>query len=189
MMPTFLQSANVSSEFAGVPGAHSGLMSGGHSRVDELNGRISSRLGLSGESSLQPNFDPRPVATKYSQFPVIERRTKPEVPLSAGQPYNPRTQFAPITANAPPGFYLANIDTETVLQNRHVAYQKGADQGVYVPDSKSDMFGFSAVGRVDAQTHPGLFAKRDLATSGSDIAHLVGRDMFRNNTRTQLRGL
>ena len=177
-----------------VAGSHSGLMVGGFQRVDELNDRINSRMAS--DHVLPVQFDFRPVSTKYSIFPMIDRRAKPTVPLprSAGPNgpnglYDVKTSFAPMQRRGPVQYGLDHVDTETVLQNRHVAYQKYADQGVYVPDSRSDLYRVEAVGRQEAQTHPSLFSKDQYATSGSNIASLVGRELFHNNTRTQLRGL
>jgi hypothetical protein len=100
------------------------------------------------------------------------------------------TNFSPATRNGPTDAYLANIDVETVLQNRHVALQHGADQGVYVPSSKSDMYGFSAAGRQEDMGERSLiFDKQSFATKVPEVANKIGRDVFQNNTRTQLRGL
>lgn len=174
-----------------VAGSHSGLMVGGFQRVDELNDRISSRIAS--DHVLPVQFDFRPVATKYSIFPMIDRRAKPTVPLPKSScpngVYDVKTTFAPMQRRGPTQYGLDNVDTETVLQNRHVVYQRHADQGVYVPHSNSDLYRVEAVGRQEEQTHPALFLKDQYSTSGSNIASLVGRELFHNNTRTQLRGL
>ena len=171
-----------------VTGAINGLWEGQQSRLDELDSRLAERQFP--DRPLQPNFGLRPVPTKYSHFPIIERRTQPTVPIMRQEMYNPATNFSPATSNGPVASYLANIDLETVLQNRHVALQHGADQGVYVPSSKSDLYGFAAVGRQeDMGERSMIFDKYTLATKGSDVARQVGQDRFHNNTRTQLRGL
>ena len=171
-----------------VTGAVTGLWQGQHARLDELDMRLAERQFP--DRPLQPNFDFRPVATKYSYLPIIDRRVRPEVPIEKHEIYNTATNFSPATRNGPVASYLANIDLETVLQNRHVALQHGADQGVYVPSSKSDLYGFAAVGRQeDMGERSMIFDKYSLATKGSDIARQVGQDRFHNNTRTQLRGL
>jgi len=46
-------------------------------RVDELNGRLASRLEPV-ISMTTPNFDPRPASTKYALFGIVDARTKPE---------------------------------------------------------------------------------------------------------------
>ena len=172
-----------------ITGAVHGLWEGQHDRLDELDIRISERQFP--DKPLQPNFDFRPVPTKYSFFPIIDRRAKPEVLIRKhNELYNPATNFSPATRNGPVGTYLANIDLETVLQNRHVSLQHGADQGVYVPSSRSDLYGFSAVGRQeDMGDRSMIFDKYSLNTKVSDVARQIGQDRFHNNTRTQLRGL
>ena len=171
-----------------VTGAIKGLWQGQHARLDELDARLTERQFP--DRPLQPNFDFRPVATKYSYLPIIDRRERPQVPIVNQGVYNTATNFSPATSNGPVNSYLANIDLETVLQNRHVSLQHGADQGVYVPSSKSDLYGFAAVGRQeDMGERAMIFDKHGLNTKVSDVARQVGQDRFHNNTRTQLRGL
>lgn len=45
-------------------------------RVDELNERMARRLEPN--ANMTPNFDPRPVSTKYALFGIVDQRTKPE---------------------------------------------------------------------------------------------------------------
>ncbi len=171
-----------------VIGAVQGLWQGQQGRLDDLDARLFERQFP--DHPLQPNFDFRPVATKYSYLPIIDRRLKPQVPIVKHGMYNTTTNFNPATSNGPVSTYLANIDLETVLQNRHVSLQHGADQGVYVPDSSSDLYGFSATGRQeDMGERAMIFAKHGLNTKVSDVAKQIGNDRFHNNTRTQLRGL
>ena len=171
-----------------VTGAVQGLWQGQHVRLDELDARLAERQFS--DHPLQPNFNFRPVATKYAYLPIIDRRAKPSVPIVNYGVYDTTTNFSPATSNGPVASYLANIDLETVLQNRHVALQHGADQGVYVPNSSSDLYGFSAVGRQeDMGERAMIFNKQGLDTRVSDVAKQVGQDRFHNNTRTQLRGL
>jgi hypothetical protein len=176
-----------------ITGAINGLWQGQHARLDELESRLVERQFP--DRPLQPQFEFRPVATKYSNFPLVDLRAKsdgvsPYVPIIKYDRYDTATNFSPATRNGPTDTYLANIDVETVLQNRHVALQHGADQGVYVPSSKSDMYGFSAAGRQEDMGERSLiFDKQSLATKVPEVANKIGRDVFQNNTRTQLRGL
>ena len=176
-----------------VTGAVNGLWQRQDSRLDELDSRLNERQFP--DRPLQPNFEFRPVPTKYSHFPLIDFRAKGTgtslyTPIAKHGMYNPATDFSPATSNGPVASYLANIDLETVLQNRHVSLQHGADQGVYVPSSKSDLYGFAAVGRQeDMGERAMIFDKHSLNTKVSDVARQVGQDRFHNNTRTQLRGL
>lgn len=169
-------------------GVHSGLHAGQFDRTDELNDRASSRAFPDRE--LQANFAPRPVPTKYSVFPVIERRTPATVPIREIPKHSVGGNFNPATRNGPVTTYLANVDTETVLRNQTVAIQRGADQGVYVPASNSDLYRVQAVGRAEHQTHPILFERQQYQTMApATEAWGVGRDQFNNHTRTQLRNV
>ena len=56
-----------------------GVYYGQNERVDELNNRMESRQFP--DSPLQPNFDPRSVPTKYSKFPIINRRKTMNEPV------------------------------------------------------------------------------------------------------------
>jgi len=172
-----------------IEGAAYGLWDGQHGRVDELNSRISSRQFS--DQPMQPNFGFRPVQTKYSIFPIIDRRAAVITSIQRAPEYNPASHFSPATSNGPVATYLANVNLESVLQNRHVALQHGAEQGVYVPSSNSDLYGFSAVGRAEPLDDRALLFDRpkEFITKTSEIASLVGKDSFHNNTRTQLRGL
>jgi hypothetical protein len=169
-------------------GVHQGLIAGQFDRIDELNDRIADRHFPTRE--LQPNFGPRPVPTKYSLFPIIERRAPSQVPIKEMPKHNTLDNFNPATRMGPPSTYLANIDTETILRNQCVALQKGAEQGVYVPSSQSSLYHTVAVGRQETQTHPGLFEQRQYNTVPSIIGDYgVGSAHLYNHTRTQLRNL
>ena len=169
-------------------GVHRGLYAGQFDRVDELNSRVTERHFP--DRGLQPNFDPRPVPTKYSLFPVIERRAPVSVPIAEMPKHNLSNNFAPSTRLGPVSTYLANIDTETILRNQTTALQHGAEQGVYVPSSQSSLYNVSAVGRSEMQTHPGLFEQRQYETMPTTLDQYgVGVNYLYNHTRTQLRNI
>jgi len=159
-------------------------------RLDELNQRLGQRQFA--DKPLQPNYDPRPVPTKYSHFPIIDRRkAAPPTPLVNYLEYSSKNIFAPIVShNGPVDTYFQNIDFESGLRNQYFALQKGADQAVYVPESSSDLYGFSAVGRQESQTHTDLFLKQQFSQqANANVNPAIGSDRFFNHTRQQLRGL
>lgn len=169
-------------------GVHQGLIAGQFDRVDELNTRLADRHFPTRE--LQPNFAPRPVPTKYSLFPVIERRTPANVPITEIPKHVLSNNFSPATRVGPVSTYLANIDTETILRNQTTALQHGAHQSVYVPSSSSSLYRNEAVGRNETQTHPMLFERPQYQTTPSATEQYgVGNDRLYNHTRTQLRNL
>lgn len=166
-------------------GIINGCYYGQNDRVDELNDRVSERQFS--DTPLRPNFDPRPVPTKYSLFPVIDRKTPIQEPA---QTYLDDNGFSPATRNGPPRTYLRNIDVETVLRNQTVALQHGADQGKFVPSTHSDLYRVSVASRQGPpQPHPDLFTRQVFETSPNSITseYNVGNQTIYNHTRTQLR--
>ena len=158
-----------------------GFYSGQQDRVDELNDRIFSRYVP--DNNLRPNYDPRPVSTKYAFFPVIDRKTPSEIPMK--QYLGEANGFLPSTNNAPT---IRNIDTETVLRNQTVALQHGIGQNEYVPSSESDLFKTTVVSRQSDQPFPRLFIKPTFSTNQPTIANQsIGKSDFFNYTRNQLR--
>jgi hypothetical protein len=172
-------------------GVPQGVYYGQNERVDELNTRINTRHFP--DSPLEPNFDPRSIPTKYSKFPIINRRKPTHEPTVPYLDYNQRVNFNPGTHRAPPSGFLNNIDTETILRNQTFALQKGAEQGIYVPSSKSDLYHVIVPkGSIDEpQPHPDLFYRQQFDQTLHPNVHgtNIGRDRFFNHTRTQLRGL
>lgn len=167
-------------------GAHNGLQIGQNERVDELNTRIESRMFS--DSPLEPNFDPRPVPTKQSVFPVVNRR-KPVNETRIPYPdYSQKAVFNPGNDRAPVSGYINNVDTETVLRNQAFSLQKD-DKNVYVPSSNSDLYKTTVVSKPSQQPHPNLFATPVFSNrQHPNIENTqIGNDKFFNHTRTQLR--
>jgi len=181
---------NEPNKIQGIVPENPGIIYGQYDRLNELNQRIGSRQFS--DQPLQPNYDPRPVPTKYSHFPIIERRksTNKDTPLMKYLDYSPETNFAPVSKKGTVDGFLRNINTESTLRNQYFGLQKGADQAVYVPSSTSDLYGFTAVGRNEPQTHPSLFQKPSFDDRPNPNVHpKIGSDRFFNHTRIQLRGL
>jgi hypothetical protein len=167
-----------------------GVYYGQNERVDELNDRMSTRHFP--DSPLQPNFDPRSIPTKYSKFPIVNRRKSFQEPVVPYLDYNQKINFNPGTHRAPPSGFLNNIDTETILRNQVFALQKGGEQGVYIPSSKSDLYNVSVPGGsiTEPQPYPNLFYRGqfDQTLHPNVQGTNIGKDRFFNHTRTQLRG-
>lgn len=163
------------------------LYYGQNERVDELNDRMKERQFP--DSPLEPMFAPRSVQTKYSHFPIINRRKPMNEPAIPYLDYN-TVNFNPGTQRAPPSGILKNIDTETVLRNQTMALQK-ADQSVYVPSSTSDLYNVTIVSKPGQQTHPLLFEKPTFVNQLHENVSSanIGRDQLFNHTRTQLRNM
>ena len=164
------------------------LYYGQNERVDELNNRIKSRQFP--DSPLEPMFAPRSIPTKYSVFPIINRRKEMNEPVITYLDYNLKINFNPGTQNAPPSGYINNIDIETILRNQTIALQK-ADQAVYIPSSNSDLYKVRIQSTPSEQTHPLLFEPPVFENRlHPNVANSnIGRDKLFNHTRTQLRNM
>jgi hypothetical protein len=170
-----------------IHGVSSGVSYGQNERVDELNYRLSNRHFA--DSPLEPNYDPRPVQTKMTLFPVVKNSKKTTEVASQYPVHNVSANFNPGNDRAPSNGFTQNIDTETILRNQTFALQHGASQSVYVPSSASELYNVQVVSSPSVQPHMDLFSKpsftQDLHPNlaGANI----GNDSFFNHTRTQLR--
>jgi hypothetical protein len=102
---------------------------------NEINNRINTRWLPS--QSLKPQFDVRPISTKYTFFQTIEERPLSEPELDYTY-YSPGTVFNPGN-RAPTEFYRNNIDTESILRHQFMSLQK-SNQAVYVPELTSSLY-------------------------------------------------
>jgi len=163
------------------------LYYGQQERVDELNTRIKERQFP--DSPLEPMFSPRAIPTKYSVFPIVNRRKPMNEPAVPYLEYN-LINFNHGTQRAPPSGILNKIDTETVLRNQTVALQK-ADQAVYIPSSNSDLYNVVVPSKPMDQPHPLLFEKTEFdSRMHPNVSNgNIGRDNLFNHTRTQLRNM
>jgi hypothetical protein len=170
-----------SEKIMGIP---EGIYYGQFDRVDDLNNRIGSRHFP--DIPLQPNFDPRPLATKYTFKPTYP---KPTESIKRNLDYLVELNFNPGTSRAPPQGFLNNIDKESILRNQIFALQHGADQAVYIPSSNSDLYKTTIVSTPGKQQpHPDLFSKPQyVSTANPTDGTKIGKNIFSNHTRTQLR--
>lgn len=175
-------------------GVTQGVYYGQNERVEELNGRIQDRYFPS--TPLPAMVDSRPVSTKFVLYPSASVRKPPPTPEPPSDPgtYSPSAVFTTpiLNGNGPPRFFMQNVDTETMLRNQNFAIQRGMGQDVYVPSSQSDLYKVTVdPGQNQVQQpNPLLFQQFAFDTTlHRNVASQpkVGRDMFFNNTRTQLR--
>lgn len=183
------QQVNKSDKIEGLfPSGYAGVLIGQNDRVEELNQRVAERVTV--DSPLQPNFDPRPVSTKYSLFPIIDRRSLHKTPILKAPQYNPTGKFYSNLEKGPVDGFLSNVNVESTLRNQYHALQKGgAPQSTYIPSSDSDLYRVDVVSRPSVQPHPELFRHDEFAQSRgvSNLNIHIGNDTFFNHTRTQLR--
>ena len=168
-------------------GIPDGVLYSQFDKADEINERMSSRYFA--DSPLEPQYDPRPVQTKRTLFPMVKNAQYSSAPVLPYPSYNPQSNFNPGNRRAPSSGFIKNIDVETVLRNQTFALQHGASQSVYVPSSSSELYNVSVVSSPSVQPHLDLFA----TPTFSNVMHPnlagvnIGHDRFFNHTRTQLR--
>jgi len=163
------------------------LYKGQHDRTDELNERILERNEP--ENPLAPNFDPRPVLTRYARFPMLDSRMPTNVPIQPSYNYSLHDGFTPpVEKKAPVSGFINNVGIESNLRNQNYALHKGNDSAVYVPSSDSDLYKVYIPSKPSEQPHPGLFNRYELSQKmHPNVADDIGKDRFNNNTRTQLK--
>jgi len=174
-------------------GVVQGCLSGQQDRVDDLNERIQGRQFSN--LDLRPNYDPRPVQNKYSRFSIIDPKSSFQInePLKTYdcKPHLANSIFYAASKNA---VILRDIDLETNLRNQKVALQHGAEQGVYVPSSKSDLYRIAIPesSNIGEQPFPDLFTPTNVSNSTVPIIHKypnIGKSPLFNHTRIQLRNI
>jgi hypothetical protein len=173
--------ADFSSSNSLFQGVVQGCLIGQQDRVDQINERIKDRQYP--DTPLRPNYDPRPVSTKYSHFPIINRRINIYEPFQ-----NYSLGISSFSPYAKYGTTLPNVDIEMNLRNQFVSLQHGADQGVYVPSSKSDLFQIPTYSSsiIGEQPFPTLSSIPQYSNNRV-IDPSIGKNELFNHTRTQLR--
>jgi hypothetical protein len=121
----------------------------------------------------------------------VNRRQKVAESLLQYVEHNPYINFNPSHSKSNVKGFQKNVDTETILRNQTIALQHGAEQGVYVPSSKSDLYNVSVISTPGEQTHPLLFARPTFSNAlhPNVMSNEIGNGQFFNHTRTQLRNL
>ena len=160
-----------------------GLYLNNINKDNELNERISARNIPS--SYLKPQFSLRPVSTKYEIMPIFDRRAPITENLLKTRDYNIEKTFNPGTATAPWSGYTTHINDESKLRNQFFALQK-SEQGVYIPPSNSDLYVDTIENDNEGQPFPHLFKKADFESFNPNKCEL-GKEIFHNNTRVQLK--
>lgn len=148
-------------------------------RVEELNDRIQERRFP--DKPLEPIYDLRPIATKYTMFPMNDVRKQAKEPKQIYPEYDATTNFIP--SNNTHSKY--DVDVENMLGN----YAK--EKNKYVPASSSDLYNVTIPSRPSVQPFEGLFRKNEFpaTTHPNNQNTQIGKDRFYNHTRTQLRSI
>lgn len=155
---------------------------------DDINRRINTRIIP--DSILQPNFDPRPVSTKYSIFPIIDRVKEPTVDKEKYEKYNLSGNFNPGNDRAPVNGFLENVNIESELRG-NLYKLTGGDLGhKFIPARHGPLYKHNVGNPMeipDSKHH--LLFKNETYIQQRSLDDRIGKDTFHNNTRVQLRDL
>ena len=100
---------------------------------NELNKRLENRNTPS--APLQPIYDIRPIATKYTMFHTVDDTRQYQYHNS--NQYDPHLIFNP--GKAPIDYFIRNIDVESKLRSLFFAIQN-SPQSMYVPEVNSQLY-------------------------------------------------
>ena len=135
---------------------------------------------------LQPNFDFRPISTKYSFFQIKDEYAKSNEKINILNDYDPKNVFFPGDSKPPFSYFARNVDTETDLRNQFMALQK-CDQAVYVPNSRSDLYNSTSnISSTSNEYKEPQFYKlsdQEKYQGHSKISQFKSNNLFHNNTR------
>lgn len=148
---------------------------------NELNNRLHSRIFP--DMTLKPNFDFRPVSTKYTKF-MVESPNEETINQTSNMKYNyfnPHKTMYTGNAKAPFHYALDNVDVESKLQNRFFALQKN-DQSTYVPPLHSQLYKHDSI----LQDKPKSSFQEVVYSFNPDPCNLAP-SQFNNATRNNLR--
>lgn len=172
-------------------GITSPIYYGQNGRTEEINKRMENRYFP--DTVIPPNFDPRPVSTRFCVLPMVDMRKQTTDAPTKITPDQTGGQFiySPATSRAPPATFFRSVDLETQLRTGNTRSIKN----IYIPSSNSDLYRVqitpSAVPCSANTTEimpPFLFS-----SLGQYSKHIpsglgnIGNDYFHNHTKTQLR--
>jgi hypothetical protein len=161
-----------------------------HWRTDELNARLASRIYP--DMVIPPSISGRPDETRQT---ILGKSVDPRLGKTPIPIIGHRFAASSIHDNficgdhGEPNWFLANIDTETILRNQTFALQKECIQSTYIPSSDSELYRPTVpiIGTPVLQPYPHLFEKTRF--SENVRATLANRrDLFPNDSRNQYIG-
>tara|TARA_B100000902_G_C27319333_1_gene923307 strand:- start:558 stop:1046 length:489 start_codon:yes stop_codon:yes gene_type:complete len=156
-------------------------------KLDTMNNKLYNRNIPS--NLLQPNFDPRPISTKYAIMPILDPTKEIMQPKDNYLIYNNNETFFPGTSKPHFNGYRSKIIDENMLRNQYFALQK-ADQAKYIPSSKSDLYEYNVNNVSNSNLEKGIMFREMQFNNFNPNPHItIGNNIFNNSTRVQLKNL
>lgn len=181
---------NQQDKYIDINGIPEGIYYGQNDRVDELNDRLKERHFS--DMPMKPNYEPRPVPTKYSLFPVIDRVKDIKEPKMFYLDHNVEINFTPSTSKSHCNGYFKNIDNEHNLRNQQRFLQKHETRSSYIPNPNSELYRVTLppprnTSISPESVHPLLFKKDSYESK--KFMYNIDKQRFNNHTRQQMRNL
>lgn len=144
-------------------------------RDNELNERIFSRNISS--NTLEPQFTPRPVQTKYCLMPILDQSNfENTTKINCYKTYNIKDTFNPGTSSPWSG-YASNLNTENILRNQVFPLQNNI-QSKYIPSMNSELYNNQKLYVIEDDVHFCEFNPNKIN---------IGKNLFNNHTRQQIK--
>ena len=123
------------------------------------------------DKGLKPNFDYRPIPTKY-EMPTAKPHQTPLLSYKLGETFNPGDR-------GETDLFALNINKESELRNQFMALQRDT-QAQYVPKSNSDLY-------VNHMNHVKLMTPYTESSSHKNM--FVTHKGFNNGTRSNIKNM
>jgi len=143
---------------------------------NQLNKRLENRNMPS--ALLEPLFDIRPLATKYTMFHTVDPKIKST--SSGSYQYDPYQIFNP-GYRAPVEYYIRHVDVESTLRSQFFALQT-SPQAVYVPELNSQLYENHMVYSNPSDSYSTTDAKTQCSQQSQD--EFENQSVFHNCIRT-----
>lgn len=153
-------------------------------RRTTLDERIYSRNLPS--QSLQMQFDPRPITTRFQIMPTIDNHGPANEPIVCQPAFQSTTAFNPGTMSPYEG-YASNIDSDSRIKSLFFPVQS-AIRSKYIPSSQSNMYKNIIPETKNIQTYPNLSNNFSFAPFNPNTCD-IGYKLLHNHTRQQVRNL
>ena len=156
-------------------------------RTEDINSLIYDRYKPS--IILPPNFDIRPVSTKYSYMPIFDRRSIPTESLS--MPIIQNTLVPGVSSHGPWDGFASNINTESQLRSQCYPLQRGYTTTCFIPSSQSELYQYNVQKDISSkstqpQPHQLLFESVELVSDKIPIKN-TSEMFFNASTRYEFK--
>lgn len=139
---------------------------------------------------MQMFFSPRSVQTRYVHMPMLDCHTPSNTSCESLPTFNNNTMYSP-SDSLPFNGYQTNVDVESRLRNIIFPIQKAA-QSKFIPDESSDLYVnyyLTANNKFYPNNPHQLLTKEEPLPKFNPNKHNIGKKMFNNNTRVEIRSL